>query len=155
MPNAQKTVIHLPFPSRWGINAYAGGRPVIWGTLIITSVANNRVTGTVNFRGTPLPIQGTWDEGSRQIRFDSPYARFSGRLSLFDDRTIRIRHFTLQGDLMMKPPSLQAGEYGTWIATTDICLSQLPPGTASSPSSSELPPVGVFVTSDYQGKICP
>jgi hypothetical protein len=42
----------------------------------------------------------------------------------------------------MKPPSLQAGEYGSWIATTDTVL------TGAPVSNDTLPPVGVFLTSD-------
>lgn len=42
----------------------------------------------------------------------------------------------------MKPPFLQAGEYGTWVATIDTSL------TGSPISSNTLPPVGVFLTSN-------
>ncbi|WP_224357578.1 hypothetical protein [Priestia aryabhattai] len=42
----------------------------------------------------------------------------------------------------MKPPSLLAGRNGTWVATTDTSLI----GPAFS--NSDLPPVGVFLTSN-------
>ena len=142
MQTAQKTMVSIPFPSKWAIRADIAGRPIVWGTLIINSITDNRVTGTVNFRGTPIPINGYWDGSTKQIRFDSPYATFSGNLTIFDDPPIRIRHFILSGRLIMKPPSLHAGEYGTWIATTDTPL------TGPPISNRILPPAGVFVTSN-------
>lgn len=81
------------------------------GKLIINSITNNRVSGTINFRGTPIPINRYWNESTKQIRFDSPYA-FSGHLTIFDDASIRIRHLILSGQFVMNPPSAQAGEYG-------------------------------------------
>lgn len=149
----QTRQITLPSPSSWGISAFAGRRPVIWGTLIINTVdSNGRLTGSINFRGTPIPIQGIWNESSRQISFSSPYARFTGSISVFDDPSIRIRHLVLQGALVMQPPSIQAGEPGTWIATTQTCLTQ--PSSQGMPASTQLPPVGVFVTSDFTGNPC-
>jgi hypothetical protein len=142
LPTPQKTMVSIPSPSKWGIHADIAGRPIIWGTFIINSITDNRVNGTINFRGTPIPINGYWDESTKQIRFDSPYATFSGNLSLFDDHSIRIRHYILSGRLLMKSPSLQAGEYGSWLATTDTSL------TGSPITSNTLPPVGVFLTSD-------
>ncbi|PLR75689.1 hypothetical protein CU633_19870 [Bacillus sp. V3-13] len=142
MQNAQEIPVSIPVPSRWGIHAAIAGRPVVWGTMIINSITGNRVTGTVNFRGRPIPINGYWDERTKQIRFDSPYASYLGNLTIYDDPPIRIRHHILNGRLMMKPPSLQAGEYGTWVATTDTTL------TGSPVISDILPPVGVFLTSD-------
>lgn len=118
MQTAQQTMVSIPFPSVWGIHAAIAGKPIVWGVLNINSITDNRVIGTVNFRGTPIPINGSWDENTKQIRFDSPYATFSGNLAIFDEPQIRIRHFILNGRLIMKPPSLQAGEYGTWVATT-------------------------------------
>ncbi|MEG9295681.1 hypothetical protein V6B33_04410 [Mangrovibacillus sp. Mu-81] len=114
MQTAQQTMVSIPFPSVCAI----AGKPIVWGVLNINSITDNRVIGTVNFRGTPIPINGSWDENTKQIRFDSPYATFSGNLAIFDEPQIRIRHFILNGRLIMKPPSLQAGEYGTWVATT-------------------------------------
>jgi hypothetical protein len=116
--------ITLPFPSKWRIDAWVGGRPVIFGILVINSIIGNRVTGTLNFRGTPIPIHGIWNERTKQITFDSPYAQFSGNLTIFDEPPIRMRHFILRGILKMMPPSLQAGEQGTWIATNDTYLNQ-------------------------------
>lgn len=136
-------MVSIPFPSKWGISASIAGRPIIWGVLIINSITgNNKVFGTINFRGTPIQINGYWEENTKQIRFESAYATFSGNLTIFDDPSISIRHFILNGRLIMKPPSLQAGEYGTWIATTDRSLTGYPV------SSSTLPPVGVFLTSN-------
>ncbi|RNB89612.1 hypothetical protein EDM56_10515 [Brevibacillus fluminis] len=146
---------NIPVPSIWGINSTAAGRPAIWGTLTMDTISNNRITGTINFRGTPIPILGYWDEKTNQIMLESPYATFSGELDLFDNKTIGILHYVLQGRLLMKPTSSQAGEYGSWIATTDVCLKDLPHGGgAISYSGSQLPPVGVFVTSANQANIC-
>lgn len=142
MKTAQKTIVSIPFPSVWGIDASIAGRPIIRGTLTIDSITGNRVIGTINFRGTPIPITGYWDENTKQIRFDSPYAMFSGTLTIIDDPAIRIRHFILNGQFIMKPPSLQAGEYGTWIAATHTALTGPPIYT------NALPPVGAFLVSD-------
>lgn len=148
MQTVQQTMVSIPFPSVWGIHAAIAGRPIVWGVLTINSITDNRVIGTINFRGTPIPINGSWDENTKQIRFDSSYATYYGNLAIFDDPQIRIRHFILNGRLIMKPPSLQAGEYGTWVATTDRAL------TGNPVNSSTLPPVGVFLTSNilYQLK---
>lgn len=137
----------LPVPSRWGIDAQIAGKPIVRGTFTINALSGNSFTGTANFRGTPLPIQGIWDENANQLRFDSPYASFTGQLSIFDDPGIRVRHHMLNGQFLMKPPSLQAGEFGNWIATTDTVLTGAPMYTGG------LPPVGVFLTSDilYNG----
>ncbi|MDF2053240.1 hypothetical protein [Priestia megaterium] len=115
---------------------------MVWGVLIINSITGNRVMGTVNFRGTLIPINGYWNEGSKQITFNSPYATYSGNLTMFDDSTTRIRHLVLSGRIIMKPPSLLAGRNGTWVATTDTSL------TGPAVSNSDLPPVGAFLTSN-------
>lgn len=147
MQTAQQTIVSIPFPSVWGIHAAIAGKPIVWGVLNINSITVNRVIGTVNFRSTPIPINGSWDENTKQIRIDSSYATFYGNLAIFDDPQIRIRHFILNGRLIMKPPSLQAGEYGTWVATTDRTLTGYPV------SSSTLPPVGVFLTSNILSQL--
>jgi hypothetical protein len=144
LETAQKIAVSIPFPSRWGIHAAIADRPIIWGILIINSITNNRVSGTINFRGTPVPINGYWNESTKQIRFDSPYATFSGHLTILDDVPIRIRHLILSGQFIMNPPSAQAGEYGSWIATTDTNL------TGPPIISDSLPPAGVFLTSNLQ-----
>jgi hypothetical protein len=146
---AQVSMAIIPSPSKWFIHTSIAGRPVIWGALIINSITDNRIVGTVNFRGTPIPIHGEWNASTNQITFDSPYATFSGNLSIFDDRPVRVRHLILRGRVIMKPPSLQAGEYGTWIATTDICLNQHTSSGNTLPYkyTDRLPPVGVFLTS--------
>ncbi|MEH7558899.1 hypothetical protein V7165_26525 [Priestia megaterium] len=115
---------------------------MVWGVLIINSITGNRVMGTVNFRGTLIPIKGYWNESAKQISFDSPYATYSGNLAMFDDATTRIRHLVLSGWIIMKPPSLLAGRSGTWVATTDTSL------TGPAVSNSDLPPVGAFLTSN-------
>lgn len=150
MQTAQATLVSIPSPSKWGIHATIASRPIVWGELIINSITQNRVLGTINFRGVPIPIQGSWNEGNKQIAFDSPYATFSGTLTVFDDSSLRIRHFVLNGRLMMKPPSIQAGENGTWIATTERSLNEFPisGNTLSYQNAGQLPPVGVFLTSD-------
>ena len=146
MVTSQGTSVSLPFPSVWGIHSSIAGRTIIWGTFIINSITDNRVIGTVNFRGRPIPINGFWNESTKQIAFDSPYATFSGNLTIIDDLQIRIRHFILQGRFLMKPPSLQAGESGSWIATTDIALNEYPISGNAYPQ--QLPPVGAFLTSN-------
>ena len=138
----QNASVSLPFPSRWGINAEIAGRPIVWGVITINSISGNTVIGTANFRGTPIPIQGYWDENTKQLRFDSPYASFIGTLDIFDDAAIKIRHLILSGRFIMKPPSLQAGEFGNWIATTDTVL------TGPAIHTGKLPPAGAFLTSD-------
>lgn len=149
MHTAQAATVSLPFPSKWAIDADIAGRPIVRGTLIINSITDNRILGTINFRGIPIPIHGSWDEKKQQIAFNSPFAAFSGRLSIFDDQSIRIRHLILNGRLTMKPSSLQAGEYGTWIATTDISLNAYITGkTMPYKPGGQLPPVGVFLTSN-------
>lgn len=145
LPTEQVTKVSIPIPSKWGIHATIADRPIVWGEFIINSITENRVAGTINFRGIPIPIHGSWNERTKQITFDSAYATFSGNLTIFDDPPIRIRHFVLSGRLTMKPPSLQAGEYGTWIATTDISLSG---NTMPYKYAGQLPPVGVFLTSN-------
>jgi hypothetical protein len=136
--------VSIPFPSVWGIDAsIAGGeRSIIRGILTIDSIVDNKVVGTVNFRGIPIPINGYWDESAKQISFDSPYASFFGNLTIIDETAISIRHFILSGRFIMKPPSLLAGEYGNWIATTfttrlgpPIYTNVLPPAGAFSVSS--------------------
>ena len=126
MQTNQYKAVSIPFPSRWGIIGDIQGRPFVRGILTIDSITENNVYGTVNFRGTPLPITGTWNETTRQIRFDSPFASFAGQLLIFDETVIDIRRFMLNGNFIMKPPSLQAGEIGTWLATTDTIRSGPP-----------------------------
>jgi len=138
----QRVMPSLPYPSRWGLSVEISGRPVLWGVLIIDSVTEGRVIGTVNFRGTPIRINGTWNENAKQLFFDSPYASYSGQLQIFDDTQIKVRHLILSGRFIMKPPSSQAGVYGNWIATTDKELTGTPINTGA------LPPVGAFLTSD-------
>jgi hypothetical protein len=140
--NRQNTTQSLPVPSLWGIDAEIAGKPIVRGTITINSLAGNNLTGTANFRGTPIPIRGTWDENAKTIQFDSPYASFAGQLTIYDDAGINVRHWVLSGKFLMKPPSLQAGEAGSWIATTDTAL------TGPPINSGAIPPVGVFLTSD-------
>ncbi|UOE55657.1 hypothetical protein IRB79_02130 [Cytobacillus oceanisediminis] len=139
---AINTSLSLPIPSRWGLSTNIAGRPMVMGVLTFDSISGNRVTGTANFRGTPLLITGSWDENTQRVSFDTPFASFSGLLQNFDDPAIRIRHLILSGRFLMKAPSLQAGESGEWVAATDIPLTGPPTKTGG------LPPVGVFLTSD-------
>lgn len=139
----------LPIPSRWGIDATIAGRPIVRGILNYTSISGNQISGTANFRGADIPITGVWDENSKQIRFDSPYASFVGQLTIYDDPAIKIRHLILRGRFIMKPPSIQAGEYGDWIAATDTQL------TGPPINSGSLPPAGAYLLSDllYRGRM--
>lgn len=115
--------VTLPFPSTWDLQAGVGGRPMRTAPLVITSVVNNRISGTVDFRGNPLPVQGIWDEAAKQIQFDTPFASYVGQLSFLDEPAINMRHYLLRGTLRMKPPSTWAGETGSWAATTNIRMS--------------------------------
>lgn len=123
MPNGQVAVTCIPYPSRWSLYASIGGRPLSTGTLMLNTLTNNRISGTVNYRGNNLPIQGFWNANNQQITFDSPFATYVGTLSFVDEPPIHMRHFTLRGSFQMKPPSIRAGESGIWWATTDILLS--------------------------------
>ncbi|MED1203261.1 hypothetical protein [Heyndrickxia acidicola] len=143
MQTNEKITVSIPVPSQWGIHATISGRPFISGTFIINSITDNKVSGTINFRGIPIPINGDWDETSKQIHFDSPYAAFIGLLTVFDDASISIRHLVFRGLLRMNPHSLHAGESGSWIATTQTNL------TGPPIKSDLLPPVGVFLTSNF------
>ncbi|MGD8191913.1 hypothetical protein ACQCN2_18250 [Brevibacillus ginsengisoli] len=120
MPNGQVTMVSLPYPSQWVINASIGRRPTNLGTLRIHSVTGNSVNGDVNFRGAFLPIRGLWNESNKQLTFESPYASFVGQLTSFDEPAISMRHYILSGRVAMKPPSIRAGEFGTWTATYNI-----------------------------------
>ncbi|WP_156291933.1 hypothetical protein [Oceanobacillus salinisoli] len=142
METRQNAMVELPAPSQWGIHTNLANRPLVMGTLSIDTVTDRTFSGTVNFHGTPLDITGEWNESTREISFDTPYATFSGNLSIFDDPSIGIRHFILRGSFLMKPPSIQAGATGDWIATTSTELTG-PPIT-----NGGLPPVGAFTTTD-------
>ena len=113
----------LPVPSQWGIIGEVAGRRLVRGILIIESITDGVVNGTVNFRGTALPITGSWNENTRQIAFNSPFASFSGQLLIFDQTGINTRHFILNGNFIMNPPSLQAGEFGQWVALVGTPLT--------------------------------
>jgi hypothetical protein len=142
MLNRQNKMISLPFPSRWGINADIAGRPIVRGILTINTLVGNQLTGSVSFQNSAIPITGFWDESNKQISFDSPYASFSGQLTMYDDATTRIRHLVLSGRFRMKPPSLHAGETGNWIAATDTPL------IGPAIYTNALPPAGVYLLSD-------
>ncbi len=142
MKATQNHSLSLPIPSRWGLSTAIAGRSIIRGILTFDSISGSRVSGTANFRGTPIPISGIWDDSSKRISFDSPFASFSGQLQNFDDPSIGVRHFNLHGRFLMKPPSIQAGESGNWFASTNVPLTGPPTNTGG------LPPVGAFVTSD-------
>lgn len=139
-------MITLPVPSRWGISANVGGRPLVWGTMQIDSIFNNRIMGSINFRNVPIPIQGFWNEQSKQISFESPYSQYSGTMFIYDDASISVRHYLFNGRLVMKPNSMQAGEYGTWVASSNFVVNNMTGGTQNQ---NPVPPVGAFITSDY------
>jgi hypothetical protein len=145
--SAQNISLSLPPQSSWGLSTEIAGRPVIRGVLNIHSVSGRTVIGTANFRGTPVPIHGTWDENTRQLSFETPYGTFSGQLQIFDSAAIKIRHLILSGRFVMKAPSPQAGESGSWIATTNREL------TGPPIQNGDLPPVGAFLTSDLLNQI--
>ncbi|MCR6105652.1 hypothetical protein HXA34_05035 [Salipaludibacillus agaradhaerens] len=142
MQTFQQTALSLPLPSTWGIIGEVAGRRLVRGVLVLQSISNNIVRGTINFRGTDLPISGTWDENTRNLVFNSPFASFSGQLLLFDQTTINIRHFILNGRFIMNPPSLQAGEFGQWVALTGT--TRIGPPQFSDP----IPTTAVFLLSN-------
>ncbi|MDF2679423.1 MAG: hypothetical protein K0R47_613 [Brevibacillus sp.] len=123
MAIGQMTRVSLPYPTTWDIQASIGGRPTSQGTLVIQSVMNNnRLNGAVNFRGTFIPIQGTWNEAARQIAFETQFASYVGTLFSQDEPQLNLRHYVLQGNVTMKPPSIRAGETGRWTAATHVRL---------------------------------
>ncbi|MGG1658274.1 hypothetical protein [Brevibacillus sp. NRS-1366] len=120
MAIGQVTRVSLPYPSTWEVQASFGGRPSSLGTLVINNVSGNRVSGAISFRRAFIPIQGFWNENTRQFWFESPYASFAGTLAFRDDPQINLRHYVLRGNVTMKTPSIRAGETGTWTATTNM-----------------------------------
>ena len=80
MQPTEKVRVSIPFPSRWGIHAEIAGRPMVWGVLIINSITGNRVIGTVNFRGTLIPINGYWNESAPKINC-TPYSIACNRVN--------------------------------------------------------------------------
>lgn len=118
----QMARVSLPYPTTWNIQASFGGRPTSLGTLVIQSVTGSQISGAVNFRGTFVPIQGTWNEATRQIAFQSPFASFVGTMFSQDEQLLNLRHYVLQGYVSMKPPSIRARETGTFTAVTDVRL---------------------------------
>lgn len=122
MAIGQVTRVSLPYPSTWDVQASFGGRPMSLGILVINGVHGNRIDGAISFRRAFLPIQGSWNESTRQLWFESPYAAFVGTLAFLDDPQINLRHYVLRGNVTMKPPSIRAGETGTWTATTNMQL---------------------------------
>ncbi len=136
LTNPQQTTSTLPFPTTWGIIGDIAGRRIVRGILTIDNVSNNSVTGTVNFRGVPIPITGTWNESTNQLIFDSPYAAFTGQLTIFDETVPSLRRFILSGTFIMKPPSLQAGEFGSWVALTDTIRTGPPQFVSPVPTAA-------------------
>ncbi|WP_238933696.1 hypothetical protein [Brevibacillus choshinensis] len=119
----QMTRVSLPYPTTWEIRARFGGRPVSQGTLFIQSVLNNNsLSGAVNFRGNFIPIQGVWNEAARQIAFHTQFASYVGTLLYQDEPLLNLRHYVLRGQVAMKPPSIRAGETGTWQAVIHLPL---------------------------------
>ncbi|HJV44724.1 MAG TPA: hypothetical protein VJ824_03260, partial [Bacillota bacterium] len=83
MAKRQASASLLPIPSTWRIVVSYGGRPTNGGELKLNTLSNQNISGTLNFRGVPIPIQGIWNQQTNQIQFRSPYAVFSGRLSTY------------------------------------------------------------------------
>lgn len=81
---AQTSTKSLPPFSIWGVHASVAGRPVVWGKLVMRVLQDQQIQGTIQFRGTPIPIEGSWNESTQQIMFHSPYAAYSGHLSIYD-----------------------------------------------------------------------
>ncbi|HJV47016.1 MAG TPA: hypothetical protein VJ824_14955, partial [Bacillota bacterium] len=113
----------LPIPSTWRIVVSYGGRPTSGGELKLNTLSNQNVSGTLNFRGVPIPVQGIWNEQTNQIQFRSPYAVFSGRLSTY--REPGINHYMLQGNYASTVGSNFPGAVGNWEATTATFHSSL------------------------------
>lgn len=138
----QQTALSIPFPSEWGIICEIARRRLIRGKLVIDSILDNIVKGTIDFRGTLLPISGTWNETNKHLNFDSPFAKFSGQLYIFDQTAINTRHFILNGNFIMIPPSFQAGEFGQWVAITGV------ERTGSPQFSDPIPTTAAFLLSN-------
>jgi len=110
----------LPFPTSWDIVVRHGDMPTNEGTLIIQSVANGQVKGTLNFRGTTYPISGTWYEQSNYLSFQSSFAMFDGTLSIYKDPLFI--HYTLRGNYVSTLSTYFPGNVGTWSATNAIYM---------------------------------
>ncbi|MGG4555462.1 hypothetical protein [Paenibacillus humicus] len=98
---AQTSTKSLPPFSIWGVHASVAGRPIVWGKLVMCGLPDQQIQGTIQFRGTPISIEGSWNESAQQIMFHSPYASYSG---IYDDVKIQLRHLVLTGRLQMLPP---------------------------------------------------
>ncbi|UOE95244.1 hypothetical protein [Alkalihalobacillus sp. LMS39] len=142
MQAIQQTERTIPVPSTWSIIGDVAGRRIVRGVLVIQAIENNNVRGTINFRGTDLPISGIWDENTRNLMFNTPFASFSGQLLVFDQLAINTRHFVLNGNFLMNPPSLQAGEFGQWVGLTST--TRIGPPLFSDP----VPTSALFLLSD-------
>lgn len=106
----------FPVPSNWEIYITSGGRPNTTGFMQITTWQNNQFQGTINFRGTPLPVTGIWDPSTQMVRFESPFIAFQGRLSSFADTIAR--YWKIEGRYLSKVSSDYPGAQGTFVATT-------------------------------------
>ncbi|WP_236595883.1 MULTISPECIES: hypothetical protein [unclassified Paenibacillus] len=101
---AQTSTKSLPPFSIWGVHASVAERPVVWGKLVMCALPDQQIQGTIQFRGTPIPIEGSWNESAQQIVFHYSYAAYSGHLTMYDDVQIQLRHLILTGRLQMLPP---------------------------------------------------
>lgn len=111
----------LPAPSTWYLVANQQGIHVNSGSLIINSIMDNRVTGSVYFNvGGTFPIQGYWDEQARRLNFRTSNTVFEGILTIRDEYQPRIRHFVLNGTYQVLDQQGTIVGYGTWTATTAI-----------------------------------
>lgn len=106
----------FPIPSTWQVFITSGRRPNTTGIMQITSMRNNQFSGTVNFRGVPLTLTGSWNPANYTIQFESPYVSFQGILATTAD--ITARYWSIQGTYVSKVSSDYPGARGTFVATT-------------------------------------
>lgn len=108
----------FPIPSDWQVYIYSGQRPNTSGIMRITSMRNNQFSGSINFRGVPLPLTGNWNPANSSIRFESPFVSFQGILIATADSTAR--YWSIQGTYLSKSASDYPGSRGTFVAATSI-----------------------------------
>lgn len=113
-----RQVTPFPVPSTWQVYTYSGRRPNTTGIMQMTSMRNNQFAGSINFRGVPSPLTGSWNPANNSIQFESPYVSFQGVLTATADATAR--YWSIQGTYLSKVGSDYPGARGTFVATTSV-----------------------------------
>lgn len=112
----RQVVAPFPVPSNWQLFIASGGRPNTTGFMQITSWQNNQFQGTLNVRGTPVPVIGNWNPSTLTVSFESPYVSFQGRLNSFTDATAT--YWKIEGHYLSKISSDYPGAHGAFVAAT-------------------------------------